>query len=142
MGDVHIVQCTYVQFKVIKATVYPYPTGYPRCFPELEGFAVGVPAIVNKGVIRPSKFVVAAVFNDPSPFVIATRSTQFTESPEVLAAVQLMSSASMNIPVAAGSATVSARCTLYTEGSCSIVSNRKFFEFVQCRKAGLSSDWD
>ena len=136
MGDVHIVH-KYAQ--VIKAIVYPNPTGYPRCLPELKGFAVGVPAIVNRGVIRPSKFVVAAVFNDPSPFVIATRSTQFTESPKELAAVQLMSSASMNIPVAAGSATVSARCALYTEGSCSI---RKIFEFVQCRKAGLSSDWD
>ena len=110
--------------------MYPNAIEGQRRLPVLEGFAVGVPVIVNRGVIWPWKLVVAAVFNDPSPFVIATRSTQFTAVSEESAAVQLTSSASMSIPVAAGSAAVVAKCTLYTEGPCSMVSNRKFCNFV------------
>ena len=125
VGDIHI---AHKYAKKIKASVHPNATGDSlRYLPELEGFAVGVPVMVNRGVIRPSKFVVTAVFNDLSPFVIAIRSTQFTATSEESTAVQLMPSASMNIPVAAGSATVSAR---YTEGPCSIVSNQKICEFL------------
>ena len=66
--------------------------------------------------------------------MIATRSTQFTAVSEESAAVQLTSSASMSIPVAAGSAAVVAKCRLYTEGPCSIVSNQKFCNFI-CQKS-------
>ena len=71
VGDIHI---AHKYAKKIKASVHPNATGDPRYLPELEGFAVGVPVMENRGVIRPSKFVVTAVFNDPSPFVIAVRS--------------------------------------------------------------------